>query len=909
MKLTDNAQLGMIVESAPIGICILDAQTLIAEMVNQKFLEIAGKPEEAIIGHWYWDSFAEARMQYEKALADVVSTKETFRAEEVTLMLIRHAHEEWVNVSFVYAPVLDDNGQVSKIAVWVLENTTQVRERIKLETARYTAEKERDRLYGFFNQAPAAICVLSGPDLIFELANPKYQALLPGRNLVGRPVFEALPELLGTRVEEVLLEVYHQGVTAEFSELLVPLAAYENGPIEDRYFTFTYVPRLNVAGQVDGVLVFAYDVTSMLLSTSRAQMANDNLEQILNMLPASVVVIRGDELLVEMINTSNLDYWQKSKEEVVGRPFLEILPDLANQPFANQLRHVMATGETIDVKESPVFFTLEDGTIRETYVDYTYQALSDLNGIRNGVLVMSFEITDRVRSKRLLEQYADELAAINVQLSVVNDSLAKSEARFKFLIQEAPVAIGVLHGRNFLIESANDKLLEVWGKSQAVIGLPLVAALPEISNQPFQGILEKVFDTGEAFYANEIRALLEHAGELKEIFFNLVYQPVADASGQVADILIVAVDVTQQVNSRKAVEQSEAHFRKLADLVPAKISNALPNGEVTFFNQQWLDFAGMGFEDLRDFGYHQMMHPDEFSAFQTGLHAAAQSGIPYVSEMRFKNTEGKYIWHLNIASPILDEENKLIMWVGSTTDIQVLKEEEQRKNDFIGMVSHELKTPLTSLNGYLQLLKSQASKSEIQNPVGQRFLDQSLKQTAKMTTMINGFLNVTRLESGQMLIEKTSVNMASLLEEAELEARHTNTAHEISFEPVQVQILADRDKIVQVINNLISNAVKYSKPGTAIHVSGKVENNSVRIAVRDQGMGISDKDLDQVFKRFYRVENQSNISGFGIGLYLCAEIIRRHEGKIWAESEQGKGSVFYFSLPLEPQPIYHPDSA
>src|SRR5690606_25856117 len=211
---------------------------------------------------------------------------------------------------------------------------------------------------------------------------------------------------------------------------------------------------------------------------------------------------------------------------------------------------------------------------------------------------------------------------------------------------------------------------------------PLHIALPELADQPFLDILEAVYTSGEPFIANEILAMLEHDGELREIFFNVTFQPVADSSGSTADIMVVAVDVTKQVIARKQVEKSEQYFRYLADLVPAKISNALPNGEVTFLNKRWLDFAQMSFEDLRDFGYLQMMHPDEVATFQKGLARAAEDGKPYVSEIRFKDTEGNYIWHLNIASPILDEEGRVTMWVGSTTDIQSLKDEEQRKRDF-----------------------------------------------------------------------------------------------------------------------------------------------------------------------------------------------------------------------------------
>ncbi|MGQ7856411.1 PAS domain-containing protein [Pedobacter sp. WC2501] len=635
----------------------------------------------------------------------------------------------------------------------------------------------------------------------------------------------------------------------------------------------------------------------LIFSQDKLSEVNSRLEQILNMLPASVVVIRGHELLVEMINDSNLLYWNKTRKEVIGRPFLEILPDLADQPFAGQLRKVMETGEIIDVKESPVIFTSADGSLRETYVDYTYQPLRDTDGNISGVLVMSFEITDRVISRKLLERYTAQLSDTNDQLSISNNKLHKSEQRFKFLIEEAPVAIGVLHGRELTVETANVKLLEVWGKNNAIVGLPLKEALPEIKDQPFQKILEEVFDTGEAFYANEIRAMLQHGQGLKEYFFNLVYQPVVDYTGKTADILVVAIDVTLQVNARKEIERSEEHFRRLADLVPAKISNALPSGEVIFFNREWLDFAGMSFEDLRDFGYLEMLHPDEIHVFQEGLAAAAKSGVPYISEMRFKNTDGSYIWHLNVASPVMNEGGELIMWVGSTTDIQAIKEEEQRKNDFIGMVSHELKTPLTSLTGYLQFMQRKAQRSG-DDALYQGF-KQPLKQVSVMTAMINGFLNVARLDAGKIPVEKSAFNMAELIQSAQDEFRVLYSSHTIICQHLEeVTVLADHDKILQVLNNLVSNAAKYSAASTTIEISCQRVANWVRVSVRDQGIGVSKEELGKLFERYYRVEKNNNITGFGIGLYLCAEIIKIHHGKIWGESEAGEGSVFHFELPL-----------
>ena len=170
-----------------------------------------------------------------------------------------------------------------------------------------------------------------------------------------------------------------------------------------------------------------------------------------------------------------------------------------------------------------------------------------------------------------------------------------------------------------------------------------------------------------------------------------------------------------------------------------------------------------------------------------------------------------------------------------------------------------------------------------------------------MTKLVNGFLNVSRLEAGKIYIEKSRFDMADLLKEAEHEAEAMITSHRLIFHPVEpTQVIADKDKIGQVINNLISNAVKYSYIGSTITVACIQKDGKTQVSVKDEGIGIKPEDKDKLFERYYRANNTTTISvaGFGIGLYLCAEIIQRHDGSIWIESEEGKGSTFFFCLPV-----------
>jgi two-component system sensor histidine kinase VicK len=260
--------------------------------------------------------------------------------------------------------------------------------------------------------------------------------------------------------------------------------------------------------------------------------------------------------------------------------------------------------------------------------------------------------------------------------------------------------------------------------------------------------------------------------------------------------------------------------------------------------------------------------------------------------------DGKLRWVRAIGNLKVDPSGTFSAFTGVVMDITEQKMEEIRKNDFMGVISHELKTPLTSMTAYLQLVELRASG--IPDTVIRRALSQSLKQTKRMTDMINGFLDFSRLESAMMHLQRSVFDIADLIRESEEEARLLYGTHMLIFDPVESQLLsADKGKLGQVIANLIGNAVKYSQPHTTIHVFCLSDEARIEVGIRDEGLGINKEELSRIFERFYRVDGNDFISGFGIGLYVCSEIIKLHEGKLWAESEIGKGSLFRFSLPIK----------
>jgi PAS domain S-box-containing protein len=237
---------------------------------------------------------------------------------------------------------------------------------------------------------------------------------------------------------------------------------------------------------------------------------------------------------------------------------------------------------------------------------------------------------------------------------------------------------------------------------------------------------------------------------------------------------------------------------------------------------------------------------------------------------------------------------------GIVMDITEQKQNDLRRSKFIGMVSHELKTPLTALKAYVQLLNSWANKQKDSFTIGA--LSKVEKQVKKMLNMINSLLNLSGAEAGKIHLVKQEIVLNELIKEVIEETLFITSSHNIVMAPCEdIRVNADREKIEQVLVNLLSNAAKYSSQDAPIEIECLKKGSIVEVSIKDEGLGIAPADIDKLFLPHYRVESKETekITGFGIGLYLCSEIIQRHKGKIWAESELGKGSTFKFTLPID----------
>ena len=865
MELTNGEDLRKTVQNAPIGVCILDAATLVAEIVNDKFLEVAGKPYEAIQDQFYWDAFAEARPYYEAALNGVVQTGQAYHADEVELMLIRHGRHEMVFVTFVYSPVKNETGHVDKIAVWVLENTKQVTERQKAEASGAAFQKERDRLKNFFMQAPAGICILSGPELIYELVNPVYQQLLPGRDLMNRPIFEALPELIGTPLQKVLPDVYRTGEPYQVNELLIPVAGFEGGPTQDRYFSFNYQPRRDENDRIDGLFVFVFEVTAMVraqqdqealneelaatneesaaaneeLSASNEVLiqtqwelqkqteelagannelaaineeltvtneelseARENLQRseklfksiALNIPKSLVIVIDRDHRYVtiegdimEKMGYDNKDYVGKHPAEVGPAERYEV-----NRPLFERV----LSGE---------HFTMEHQTVAgEYYRVYFVPLKNDAGEVERG-LIIALDITDIKEA----EEKSAKLAAI----------VATSDDAIISKTMES------------VITSWNDAAERIFGYTASeMIGETIYKLIPEDRHAEEPEILRRL-KSGQRVDHFETRRMTKD-GRLIDV--SVTVSPVRDKHGNIIGLSKIARDITASRRLLEHLEASETRFRFMLNAIPQQVWTATPDGALNYVNQVVCDDFGYTTDEIVGYGWQAFIHPDDLPGCLEKWLNALGSGTEYVVEFRLKFRDGSYRWHLARAVPFA-EGGQVTLWLGTNTNIDLQKMNEQRKDEFLSIASHELKTPLTSIKAYNQIIQ-RINDPEKLKP----FIKKSADHIIRLERLIGDLLDVTKINAGKMNYVLEPVNMNTLLKESIESIQHGISSHEIILESApDVEYTGDHLRLEQVMHNFLSNAVKYSPDGKKVLVNGKVDHGNIIVSVQDFGIGIA----------------------------------------------------------------------
>lgn len=351
------------------------------------------------------------------------------------------------------------------------------------------------------------------------------------------------------------------------------------------------------------------------------------------------------------------------------------------------------------------------------------------------------------------------------------------------------------------------------------------------------------------------------------------------------------------INRTKALAESEDRFRSMMETIPQIAWTNNTKAEVVFYNQRWYDYTGLDREQTKLLGFKAVVHEDDLQMGIDQFSSILSSHEGGEFQIRVKRADELYRWHLIRLMPIMDLQNQIQLWAGTATDIQELRLLQQYKDDFIIVASHELKTPITSLKASLQLLDR--IKGDPTSAMLPKLIVQANKSLGKVNALIEDLLNASKASQGQLHINPQNFTLSELILERSNDL-NTEGAYTIVTEgDLQTEVYADVIRVEQILINFINNAIKYAPESKEIRIRIEKGNDMVKVSVIDRGPGIPPEKLRYIFDRYYRAEsNDSSYKGLGLGLYICAEIIKKHNGQIGVESELNKGSIFWFTLPV-----------
>lgn len=509
-------------------------------------------------------------------------------------------------------------------------------------------------------------------------------------------------------------------------------------------------------------------------------------------------------------------------------------------------------------------------------------------------------------------------------------TIQEERRRLSNIIANLPAGVCILKGPDLILEDVNEGMLKIWGKEMDILGTRLLDFMPELQEQAFPALLDEVFRTGKAYIERDARLDINNEGNQRTLYVDFSYTPLFNAKKEVDRILVHADDVTERslarmreqylseelsaINeelyssneelaatndalstSKKVLTESESTLKFMFNAIPQQVWTSLAGGELNYVNQLMCEEFGQDMETLVRQGWRQYIHPDDLLRAIENWTIALQTSQPFTAEYRLRFKDDKYYWHMGKAAPMIENE-QIKFWIGTNTNIELQKASEQKKDEFLSIASHELKTPLTSIKAFNQLIARTEDISKVQH-----FSVKSAEHIEKLEWLINDLLDVTKINAGKMVYNMQPLNFRKLLLGAIDTIQQTSATHQIVLNGTEeIEFVGDYLRLEQVIQNFLSNAIKYSPKADQVIVEYKLEMGNIVVSVQDFGIGIARKDFSRLFDRYYRVDNSAmRFEGLGLGLFISSEILKRHQGSFWIESEEHKGSTFFFRLPLD----------
>ena len=735
-------------------------------------------------------------------------------------------------------------------------------------------------------ESPTPVALYVGREMVVQVANnAMLKAWGKGASIIGKTYSEALPEQKSQLFYKILDNVYTSGIAYEAREDRVDLDI--DGRLQTFYFNFTFKPLKNTDGSVWGIINTAADVTELVITRQKSTASDERLQ---------LAIVSAELGMWDIDRVSGEIVWNDRCRELYG--FLEgddvnifnvrehVHPDEAER-ITESVRVATDPKSGGNYDDSFRIISAADHKVR--WIKCKGKAYFNSEGACIRFSGTALDITADVQSR---EEQQKLIALVENTADVIG--VANMDARLTYLNKAGYELFG--------IDDPND-----------INRLAIEFFTPEDGDRLYREAIPSVMETGK--WAGEINYRDFKTNEAIPVYLH-VFRIDDPTTGKVIGRASVARDLRPEKEARneqlkllsmikqknEELNDQIKQFEFVTGFMPVQLWTATTNGELDYVNNRTVDFFGVPAQEITGPAWQTFVHPDDFAAcIDVWVHSLT-TGEPYQFEFRLRDKYGNYKWHLARALPFISD-NKIIKWFGTNTDIDEQKQLQRQKDDFLGIASHELKTPVTSIKAYAQVLGAMLTK-EGETKKAEMVLRMDA-QVNRLTNLIGDLLDVTKINSGRLQFNKTWLDLNKVIKETVEDLQHTTNKHTLIEDFAYTgKIYSDKDRISQVITNLITNAIKYSPYSDKIIISTKLEGREAVVCVQDFGIGIPVDKKDRVFEQFYRVSGnkQHTFPGLGLGLYISSEIIKREGGRMWVNSMEGKGSTFCFALPADDVP-------
>ena len=657
-------------------------------------------------------------------------------------------------------------------------------------------------------------------------------------------------------------------------------------------------------------------------TSQEAEAAHARLYDFFMQAPAAMTILRGPEHRIEFANPLALRH--RDQADLMGKTAREVRPELVEQGVLAILDEVYTTGTPFVGTEFPVRVDRRgDGVLEEAYYNFVYQPLRTAQGDIEGILVHSVEVTEQVLARRRVEELNRQLEAEKNALRQTEQEAQARTAELEAIFEAMTEGVIVCDARGevryinaayrsllALEEDADPSLLQLdhrieWLAFRDLEGRPL----PK-EQLPVLRVLQ-----GECLSSTHRMDCMCRTRKGEDLILNVSGAPIRDAAGQIAGGVVVFRDVTGQRHIEHQLQYSE---RKLLSLVGSNIFGVVVvdiDGRFYEANERFVQMVGYSKEELLSGAvtWQQLNLPEYQEATAQAVGAVLSTGAMYPYEKEHLHKDGSRAPIL-IAGAMIDQKRELVLVV--ILDISERKAAERRKQEFLSMVSHELRTPLTSIMGFIDLalvcsdllprpLSPEAEKLMDKMETG---LKRAMRQVEVEARLVEEVLEVSRLEMHTFELSVQPENLVTIVQETvanQQQAARTRQIELVLPPDELVPVIADAGRVGQALTNYLINALKYAPLDQVISVRLEVEASIARVSVRDQGPGLTPEQQQRVWERFYQVAApglQGPDGGLGLGLAIARTIIEQHQGQVGVESAPGRGSTFWFTLPIEVSP-------